>query len=72
MDNGLFTNYFMYKLCCAVNENCKTKKSLYCLAAFFGVVFMGIGEGALFSGAMGLYIMACGFIYLARCYSDKE
>lgn len=64
--------YFMHKLCCMVNDMCQTKKSLYCLAAFFAVIFMGIGEGALFSGAIGLYIMACGFIYLARCDFEKE
>jgi len=68
----VLTIYFMYKLCCILNESCRTKKSLYCLAAFFAVIFMGIGEGALFSGAMGLYIMACGFIYLARCYNETE
>lgn len=63
----VLTIWFMYKLCCILNDNCKTKINLYCLLAFFAVIFMGIGEGALFSGAMGLYIMACGYIYLARC-----
>lgn len=66
----VLTIWFMYKLCSIVNDNCKTKKNLYCLVAFFAVIFMGIGEGAFFSGAMGLYIMACGYIYLARCDLD--
>ncbi len=64
--------WFMYKLCSIVNNQCTSKKSLSCLTAFFAVIFMGFGEGALFSGAMGLYIMACGFIYLARCDFSKE
>lgn len=68
----LLTLYFIFKLCCLTNKQCKTKKNLYCLAAFFAVIFMGIGEGALFSGAMGIYIMACGYIYLARCSFEKS
>lgn len=68
----LLTIYFNYKLCCILNENCKSKASLYCLGALFAVIFMGIGEGALYSGAMGIYIMASGFIYISRAYSEEE
>lgn len=68
----VLTIYFMYKLCCIVDKGCTTKKSLYCLTAFFAVIFMGIGEGAFFSGAMGIYIMACGYIYLARCDFNSQ
>ncbi len=68
----LLTIYFNYKTCCILNERCQSKISLYCLAAFFAVIFMGLGEGALYSGAMGIYIMACGYIYMARCYYNDD
>ena len=59
--------WLLYSVCVKVNEQLRSRKSLFALAAFFGVLFMGIGEGALFSGGQGLFVMACGFLYLARC-----
>lgn len=65
--------YFLYKLCAQVNDEAEDKKNLFALAAFFAVIFMGLGEGALFSGGQGIFIMACGFLLLARCdYCGSE
>ena len=65
--------YFLYKLCAQVNDEAEDKKNLFALAAFFAVIFMGLGEGALFSGGQGIFIMACGFLLLARCdYRGSE
>lgn len=68
----LLTIYFNYKLCSILNDKCESKASLCCLGAFFGIILMGFGEGALYSGAMGIYIMASGYIYISRAYSKEE
>ncbi len=59
--------FFLYKLCVTVNDESTDKKNLFALVAFFAVLFMGLGEGALFSGGQGIFIMAFGFLLLARC-----
>lgn len=65
--------FFTYKISISINNQAKEKRNAYCLAAFFATLFMGFGEGALFSGGIGLYIMACGFICLARYdFSDFD
>lgn len=65
--------YFFYKVCINFNDESKSRKNLFALAAFFAVIFMGLGEGALFSGGMGIFVMACGFLLLARCdYRGSE
>ena len=57
---------FTYTISMRANEQAKDKRNGYCLAAFFATLFMGFGEGALFAGGIGLYIMGCSFICLAR------
>lgn len=57
---------FLFVVMNRVNGQCRTSKQLLCLAAFFGTIYMGLGEGALFSGSMGLYIVACIPLLLAR------
>lgn len=64
--------WLLYTVCTGVNGELHSRKNLFALLAFFGVIFMGIGEGALFSGAMGLFVLACGFLYVARCDFDTE
>lgn len=62
---------FTYLISVKLNNNCSSKKQAYALAAFFSALFMGFGEGALFSGGQGIYIMVCGFLLLANAeYPD--
>lgn len=60
------TILYLYKIMEKANENCETLFQKVCISGFFITLFMGIGEGALFSGALGLYIPACIYIALAR------
>lgn len=71
----VLTVIYLYKIMIKTNENCETMFQKICMAGFFTTLFMGMGEGALFSGAVGLYIPACIYIVLARYegrYSRKE
>ena len=64
---------FTYLVSVKASENNTDKRNGYCLAGFFATLFMGFGEGALFAGGIGLYIMGCSFIYLARYdFSDFD
>ncbi|MBR3300872.1 MAG: hypothetical protein IKI68_05235, partial [Clostridia bacterium] len=64
---------FTYNISMIANEKANDKRSGYCLAAFFATLFMGLGEGALFAGGIGLYIMGCSFICMARYdFSDFD
>lgn len=64
---------YIYDIIKFINKNVKDRKGIYCIAAFLAVLFMGIGEGALFSGGQGIFIFACGFLILAKAYfSDDE
>ncbi len=49
-----------------LNNKLTCKQQAYALVAFFATLFLGFGEGALFSGGQGIYIMICGFILLAN------
>lgn len=66
--------WYLCSVCLELNAKASSRKNLYALAAFFAVIFMGIGEGGLYSGAVGIFIPACGFLYLAKCDfgADKE
>ena len=66
----ILTVIFLYKTMSVANNQCETPFQKLCLVAFFITVFMGIGEGSLFSGAVGLYIPAC--IYLLLCRYNPE
>ncbi len=63
---------FIYKIMVKVNYSCKSFKQAGCLAAFCGTIFMGMGEGALFCGSIGLYIPACTFLLLAHVNWDTN
>ena len=67
----ILTIVFLYKIVKKINEENIDRKQAYCLVAFFAVLFMGIGEAALFSGGVGVYILAGSFLVLAR-YDFKE
>lgn len=68
----IMTVYIMVNTCKKINLQCKTKKSLICMVAFFAIVFMGFGEGSLFSGGQGIFIPACTFLIVARHNFDSE
>lgn len=63
----LLVIYFFYKVCMDINQKSNDRKNLFALAAFFAVIFMGLGEGAVFSGGQGIFVMAFGFLILAKC-----
>ena len=68
---GLFILVLVIILNCSlvnsISKNINSKFQTFCLAAFFAIIFMGMGEGALYSGGMGIYIMSGTFLMLANC-----
>ena len=59
---------FVYKIINKISNRINNKFQTYCLAGFFAVIFMGFGEGALYSGGVGIYI-PCG-LFLVMANSD--
>lgn len=57
---------YLYIIMRHINTRATKKMQLYALAAFISVLFMGAGEGALFSGGVGIYLPACSFLLLAN------
>ena len=57
---------FIYRCMKDINSNIAKLENEICLAAFCGTLFMGIAEGALFCGSLGLYIPSCSFLLLAN------
>ena len=57
---------YMYIILKSANDKATSKFQSYSLICFFAVLFMGIGEGFLFSGGVGIYIPACGYLMLAN------
>lgn len=49
-----------------VSDGVNTTFKKLCLCAFFAVIFMGLGEGALYSGGVGIYIFCGIFLILAN------
>lgn len=60
------TVVYLYRVMKSVNQCAQTPYQKLCMVAFCVTIFMGNAEGALFSGAVGLYIPACAFLLLAR------
>lgn len=48
------------------NQTYKTKAGLAYVLGFAGAIVMGMGEAALFSGSLGLYILVGGFLLFAN------
>ena len=64
---------FLYRVFLISKENVSSIQQSICLIAFMGTIFMGNAEGALFCGAIGLYIPACTYIGLANInWSQNE
>lgn len=66
----ILTIAFTYKITSELSKKANNKFQIQCLAAFYASIFMGFGEGALYSGGLGLYIL-CG-TFLALANSDLE
>lgn len=60
------TMWYLYSTLRRVNNACVSPFQNLCVIAFCVTIFMGNAEGALFSGALGLYIPACSFLLLAK------
>ena len=56
---------FLYKVMKHCSENISSYKQAVCLVGFMGTIFIGMAEGALVCGSLGLYIPACTFLCLA-------
>lgn len=50
---------------------CSSSQTL-CMIAFFGTIFMGNGEAALFYGSLGMYVIACSYLILLRYDWDND
>ena len=57
---------FVYGIIKRISANSNTKFQSYCIAAFFAVIFVGFGEGALYSGGLGIYILCGTFLIMAN------
>lgn len=57
---------FLYEILKNINQGAFCIEQKICLCAFVCMLFMGIGEGALFCGSIGLFIPSCTYIALAK------
>lgn len=56
---------FLYVVMKVNSDKIYSYKQAICLIGFFGTLFLGMAEGALVCGTLGIYIPACTFICLA-------
>lgn len=56
---------FLYKAMKVCSDRITSYKQAICLVGFMGTLFIGMAEGALVCGSLGLYIPACIFICLS-------
>jgi hypothetical protein len=68
----LLTVIYLYHAMKRVKQRCDTGMQTLCLATFLGTLFIGLGEGALFSGGMGLYIICCTPLLLPKTISKER
>ena len=68
---ALFLFYLIRAFMSAAKE-AQTKFQTLGLTAFAVVIIMGFGEAALFSGSMGMYILSCSLLLVARYRGADE
>ena len=56
---------FLYKVMRLNAVNLSSNKQIICMVGFAGIVFIGMAEGAIVCGSLGLYIPACTYLALA-------
>lgn len=57
---------FLYKVMRLNAINLSSNKQIICMVGFAGIIFMGMAEGAIVCGSLGLYIPACTYLALAN------
>lgn len=57
---------FLYKVMRLNAINLTSYKQKICMVGFAGIIFMGMAEGAIVCGSLGLYIPACAYLALAN------
>jgi O-antigen ligase len=62
----------LYRSMKAKNTRITRQTSSLFLAAFIGALSLGIGEAALFSGGIGIYLFVCEFLLLANPLSGED
>jgi len=58
---------YLIRIVISISEKCTLKLQTISVIAFLGIIVMGTGEAALFSGGVGIYILSCSFLLLAKC-----
>lgn len=62
---GAFIIY-LYRIIIPISKMCSGKLQKIALASFFATIIMGSGEAAFVSGSVGMYILSCSFLLIAR------
>jgi O-antigen ligase len=63
---------YLYKITFRIAKSCETRLQKIALASFFAVLIMGSGEAAFVSGSVGMYILSCSFLLIARYKPNNE
>lgn len=65
---------FLIKILGTVTNGLKNKSQQLCVAGFMGAYLLGLGEAAMFSGGLGIYILIIQFLLLARSplFEERE
>lgn len=63
---------FIYKILLEINSKSNTFYDVCCISAFCAVLFMGIGEGAIYSGGQGIYILCGSFLFLMNIEKSDD
>ena len=62
---------YVYRILRRIIGDVKNTRQVLCLIGFFVAWMYGTGEAALLSGGLGIYIIECSFLLLAR-YDDES
>ncbi len=57
---------YLYKICGHLNFSHRSRMNMICMAAFFAALCTGFGEGVIFSGGTGFFVMVCNLVLLCR------
>ena len=64
--------FFTNRVVVNISEKGETKFQAYCMAAYFSVIFMGFGEGSLYSGGLCVYILSGIILIMANSPIDQN
>ncbi len=57
---------YLCRIVLRTNRGCETKLQKIALLSFFTIIILGFGEAAFVSGSLGMYILSCSFLLIAR------